>query len=93
MGGAGTSIRGKFIMSINDVPGIRKLFKGYRIEEVATSYSAGGADKKVRVAEFLIMNYRSWIAMAPLLFPERRIYLFDAAYLIFLYKCGIVKTT
>lgn len=53
-----SSIQGKFIMSINDVQEIRKLFKGFRIEEVTTSYSAGGADKKVRATELLIMNYK-----------------------------------
>ena len=50
-------VSGKFIMSINDVPEVRKLFKGFRIEEVTTSYSAGGANKKVRATELLIMNY------------------------------------
>lgn len=51
------SISGKFILSINDVGHIRDLFKGFRIETVATSYSAAGADKKKYVNELLIMNY------------------------------------
>jgi len=51
-------ISGKFILSINDVKEIRELFKGYYIESVETSYSAGGADKKKRVSELLVMNYR-----------------------------------
>lgn len=42
------AIKGKFILSINDVKEIRELFKGYRIELVNTTYSAGGADKKKR---------------------------------------------
>jgi len=50
-------LQGKFILSINDVPEIRKLFKGFNIEKVDTSYIAGGADRKKRVSELLIMNY------------------------------------
>jgi DNA adenine methylase len=51
------SIQGKFILSINDVKEIRTLFKGFYMEKVNTSYSAGGADKKKKVTELLIMNY------------------------------------
>ncbi len=52
------NIKGKFILSINDVKEVRGLFKDYYIERVDTSYSAGGADKKKRVSELLIMNYK-----------------------------------
>ena len=38
-------------MSINDAPEIRKLYKGFRMEVVETSYMAGGADKKKKVKE------------------------------------------
>jgi DNA adenine methylase len=54
-----TGVQGRFILSINDVPEIRKLFKDFYIETVETSYSAAGADKKKRVSELLIMNYKS----------------------------------
>jgi DNA adenine methylase len=50
-------IQGKFILSINDVPPIGALFKEFYMEKVNTSYSAGGADKKKKVTELLIMNY------------------------------------
>jgi DNA adenine methylase len=50
-------VKGKFILSINDTKEIRNLFKKYSIESVATSYSAGGANKKKKVTELLIMNY------------------------------------
>ena len=53
------SIKGKFIMSINDTPEIRALYKGFQIETVSTSYSAAGANKKKKVSELLIMNYKS----------------------------------
>jgi len=32
-------IKGRFILSINDRPEIRKLFSGFKIEAVATTYS------------------------------------------------------
>jgi DNA adenine methylase len=51
-------IQGKFILSINDCPEIRSIFKGYRIDVVDTSYMARGANKKKRVNELLIMNYQ-----------------------------------
>jgi len=34
-------IKGKFVMSINDVPQVRALFGGFDIEEVVTSYTVG----------------------------------------------------
>jgi DNA adenine methylase len=52
------AVDGKFIMSINDVPEIRSLFKGFVIENVATTYSVAGANKKKKVNELLIMNYK-----------------------------------
>ena len=51
------SIQGKFIMSINDVPEIRQLFRSFNIEMVSTSYTAAGANKRLKVNELLIMNY------------------------------------
>lgn len=53
-----STIQGKFIMSINDAPEILELFKNFHIKEVATSYSAAGADRKKQVTELLIMNYK-----------------------------------
>ena len=50
-------IQGKFIMSINDVPEIRQLFKGFTIEGVETSYTASGGNKRIRAKELLIRNY------------------------------------
>lgn len=52
-----TNCQGKFIMSINDVPEIRELYKDFTIREVDTFYQAGGADKKKKVSELLITNY------------------------------------
>jgi DNA adenine methylase len=50
-------IKGKFVLSINDVPEIRKLFKDFYIETEQTTYLTAGADKKKKVTELLISNY------------------------------------
>lgn len=48
----------KFIMSINDTPEIRRIFAQFNIREVPTTYSAAGGDKRSKVVELLIMNYK-----------------------------------
>lgn len=40
------SIHGTFILSINDVPEIRKIFRGFKQEPVSLNYSVSG--KKYR---------------------------------------------
>lgn len=34
-------LRGRFLMSINDVPAVRRLFDGFLIQKVTTTYTAG----------------------------------------------------
>ncbi|BCZ75964.1 DNA adenine methylase [Novacetimonas maltaceti] len=48
------SLKGRFIMSINDVPEIREIFGRFRIEAVETTYSIGLSKK--RAAELLISS-------------------------------------
>jgi DNA adenine methylase len=48
-------IKGKFLLSYDDTPEIRKLFKGYRIKSVRTDYGYTGVTSDVK--EVLIMNY------------------------------------
>ncbi len=50
-------IDGKFIMSINDVPEIKTIFKGYKIDVVGTKYIIKGANKAKKVNELLIRNF------------------------------------
>ncbi len=53
-------IKGKFLMSINDHEDIRRIFKGFRIQTVATKYSAMNARHSGRSEqrrELLIRNY------------------------------------
>lgn len=49
-------IEGKFVMSINNVPEIRELFKDFLIQKVATKYSVNKSENK-GVTELLILNY------------------------------------
>lgn len=53
------TIKGKFIMSINDVEPIRELFYGFYFKEVTTRYSLGCRMKKALkpVGELLIANF------------------------------------
>jgi DNA adenine methylase len=52
-----SGVKGKFILSINDVPVIRELYAGFNIEAAQTSYTCAGADKRKRANELLITNY------------------------------------
>ncbi|MCZ4341501.1 DNA adenine methylase [Sphingomonadaceae bacterium G21617-S1] len=48
-------IRGRFLMSINDTPGVRDCFAAFRVAEVATTYSISGAPRPAR--ELIISNF------------------------------------
>jgi len=51
-------IKGKFLMSINDVSEIRAMFKGFNIVEVETTYSVMAPQYRGgKVGELFIMNY------------------------------------
>jgi DNA adenine methylase len=52
------ALKGRFLMSINDVPEVRRLFRGFRIERVSTTYSIAGAMGSRPAAELLITNGR-----------------------------------
>jgi DNA adenine methylase len=49
-------LRGKFILSLNDTPEIRALFRGFKIGREKTIYS-GSTRRRKRVTELLISNY------------------------------------
>ncbi|WP_431281675.1 DNA adenine methylase [Humitalea sp. 24SJ18S-53] len=54
-------IKGRFLLSLNDVPGVRETFRGFAIEAVETSYSLGAARRgaeKGRVGEVIVSNMR-----------------------------------
>jgi site-specific DNA-adenine methylase len=52
-------IKGKFILSLNDTPKVRELFKAFRTVSVKTSYSATTKGSRGGVSEVLIMNFIS----------------------------------
>ncbi len=52
-----TGIQGKFIMSLNDTPEIRELYKDFRLVGVKTSYSASNRGAKGGISEVLILNF------------------------------------
>lgn len=49
-------VQGRFILSINDRKEVRKIFAGFRLERVATSYTIGGSDSPRPAQELLISN-------------------------------------
>lgn len=50
-----SSVKGRFILTLNNHPQIRETFKRFKISEVQTSYSTG-LEAKQRVTELLITN-------------------------------------
>lgn len=52
------SITGRFILSINNAPEMRKVFAQFNIKTVPTKYSIGGADKGQKVTELLVTNFK-----------------------------------
>ena len=51
-------IKGRFIMSLNDVKGVRETFNRFQIEEIKTTYTIGKASRtKGAQGEVLISNY------------------------------------
>lgn len=50
-------VKGKFILSLNDRPEVREIYKGFRIRKVTTTYSASHQGAKTGIFELLIMNY------------------------------------
>lgn len=50
-------VKGKFILSLNDNPEVRQVFKGFTIEKVTTRYTVGAVRNQV-VEEVLIRNFK-----------------------------------
>ena len=56
------SLKGRFLMSLNDEPEVREVFKGQQMREVGTTYTAGtggpgGSRPGKKAKELLIANY------------------------------------
>lgn len=52
-------IDGKFILSVNDRPETREIFKDFNIQEVKTRYTQNNYDNNCQAAELLVTNYDS----------------------------------
>ena len=50
-------IRGKFLLSYNDSPRIREIFKDFNIHEIPTTYTSPRHSNTLRKVELLISNY------------------------------------
>lgn len=50
-------VKGKFILSLNDTPGVRETFCDFRIESIKTRYSISGSSKQ-EASEVLITNFQ-----------------------------------
>ena len=50
-------LKGKFILSLNDTPGVRNTFAGFNVEAVKTRYSIS-AKANQAVGEVLIANFK-----------------------------------
>ncbi|KAF0205480.1 MAG: DNA adenine [Gallionellaceae bacterium] len=51
------SIKGKMVISVNDIPEMRKAFAGLHMESVGITYSVGGAGRSGKTAELVIRNW------------------------------------
>lgn len=49
-------LQGRFLLSINDVPEVRRIFTGFAMTEVALIYSIGGGGHEVDARELVISN-------------------------------------
>ena len=52
------TVKGRMIISVNDIPEMRQAFDGLTIERVDINYTVGGAGRsKTRSGELIIRNW------------------------------------
>ena len=51
------SIKGKMIISVNDIPEMRQIFSGLNIQTVDISYNLKVTGKSSRKKELIILNF------------------------------------
>lgn len=51
-------VKGRFILSLNDVPAVRETFAGFHMLQVSTCYMVNGKNKTKDAAELLISNVK-----------------------------------
>ncbi len=58
MAGLAKSIKGKMVISVNDIPEMRHVFQGLEMERLEISYTVGGAGRSKSISgELLIRNW------------------------------------
>lgn len=57
MAALATSIKGKMIISVNDIPEMRTAFKGMVMESVNINYTVGGNNRSKAASELIIRNW------------------------------------
>ena len=50
-------IQGRFLLSLNDTPGVRETFAAFAFEEVGTRYTTSNVSNNTPAGELLIRNY------------------------------------
>ena len=55
--GLARTIKGKMIVSVNDIPEMRKAFDGLMMETVAITYTVGGNHRNAQRSELIIRNF------------------------------------
>ncbi len=51
------TIKGKMVISVNDIPEMREAFSGLTMASLPITYTLGGGDKGVKSAELVIRNW------------------------------------
>ena len=51
------TIKGKMIISVNDIPEMRKSFAGLSVKTVEIKYTVGGANRAAKRSELILLNF------------------------------------
>lgn len=51
------TIQGRMVVSVNDIPEMRKAFAGLRMETVPIQYTVGGAKRSKATMELILSNF------------------------------------
>jgi len=51
------TIKGKMVISVNDIPEMRKAFTGLHMESVSITYTVSGKNRAAKTAELVIRNW------------------------------------
>lgn len=65
MAGMARSMQGKMIISVNDIPEMRKAFDGLYIKSVPIKYTLAGGGKEAARRELIITNWNNEVAAEP----------------------------